>query len=76
MGEVIAFRDPDATLEGAELEAVLPALRAAAPDIVTDAMSQALHELCRVPGCRKIGLETLCEVLAAEVRSQFESRGF
>lgn len=69
MGDVVAFRDPYAALEGEELEAALAIADEHAQEICCRAVWRAITELSQVPGCEKLGIESAAKALTAGLLS-------
>jgi hypothetical protein len=72
MGDVVEFRDPQADLQGDELEAALAVAREYAEAAATGGLSHGMTLLGHAPGCERLGICALLPILAAAVRAELQ----
>ena len=72
MGEVVAFRDPQADLQGEELERVLSVAREFAGALAGDTLWYGMGQLSRQPGCGRLGVESLGAVMSRALIKKVE----
>jgi hypothetical protein len=76
MGTVIAFRVPDAPLEGAERHAAIAAYWKAAEAIAADTVAKAFSAASRQPDCRRIDLNDAVPLFVAAFRRELSKSGY
>jgi len=62
MGEVVAFLDPQADLEGEELERALAIAREFAGAAAGEGLWHAMKLISRAPGCERLGIDWLLPI--------------
>lgn len=75
MGDVVAFRDPEASLTGEEFERAVAIARQLVAHAAGDALWIAIGKLSRVPGCERLGVEALAQVIAPAIRAKLADLG-
>jgi hypothetical protein len=72
---IIAFRHPDAPLEGPKREAAIQAYREAAEAIAERAITKAFGFLARLPDCRGLGCEDVLPLFCEAFRRELDKPG-
>lgn len=72
---VIPFRDPNAALEGKELEAGLVLYREGLKSVAFRAVCDGLNAACKIPGCEKLPVDYALPLFVEAMRRELDRSG-